>query len=130
MANQYVDPNYIDSARAFGYSTQTQYLTDVNGGNDILYNDDSNLVMRVLGGLLTTSNDGASGNYAVASRFYDNEFNNYGIRAVDSNGDIVDLELFDGEDVTVGVGFRPILVIKNGVMVSGDGVINSPYNFE
>ena len=130
VAGQYVDPNYIDSARAFGYSTQTQYLTDVNGGNDTLYNDDSNLVMRVLGGLLTTSNDGASGNYAVASRFYDNEFNNYGIRAVDSNGDIVDLELFDGEDVTVGVGFRPILVIKNGVMVSGDGVINSPYNFE
>ena len=130
IANQYVDNNHVIGARAFGYSSQIPVLSDISLGNDQLYDDDSNLVTYALGKLSTTTNDNGTGNYAVASRFYDNEFNNYGIRVVNPDGLIVDLELFDGDDVTVGVNFRPILIIKNGLKVSGDGGIHNPYNFE
>lgn len=129
ISNEYNNENYVLNSRNFGYNGQSLVIDDFSMGNDDLYLMDFELIKNSLGNSSTTDSNSNLSNYATSSRFFIDE-NNYGIRVVDNDGQVKNLLLFDGNDVNQTVSFRPIIVFKSNLLVSGNGSINLPYTFK
>ena len=160
LASQYENSTYTKSSRHFGYNGQTQYITDTSkftstapwscstgescnpvesqGGGDVLYENDYNLVKDALGTLKATELGSSSGSYYwIASRYYYyNEYSSiytWNGRYVFDSGSIEDNSRMYGsinsniEDGKSNKALRPILTLKSGLKYSGSGTLSDPY---
>ena len=159
LASQYENSTYTKGSRHFGYNGQTEYITDTSkftnpapwtcstgedcnpvesqGGGDILYKKDNNLVKRVLGTAEASKPDGTAYNYWMASRYYryyryssTANYSWYG-RYVSTSG-VVDggsLYYYNSSGFNSKINrksLRPILTLKSGLKYSGVGTEDYP----
>ncbi len=159
LASKYENSKYTKSSRAFGYNGQTEYITDTSkfttpapwecstgescnpvesqGGGDELYTKDYNLVKSVLGTAGATKQDGTSGFYWMASRYYlYSSSNSYDLdgQYVNASGVVGSSTLYsyddyDGSSFTLydNKFLRPILTLKSGLKYTGSGTKEDPY---
>ena len=158
LASQYENSTYTKGSRHFGYNGQTEYITDTSkitetapwecstgescnpvesqGGGDELYTKDYNLVKSVLGTAGTTKQDGTSGFYWMASRYYlyysSNSYELDG-QYVNASGDVgtntlYNYDGYDGSSFTLYDNnfLRPILTLKSGLKYTGSGTKDDP----
>ena len=159
LASQYENSTYTKGSRHFGYNGQTEYITDTSkftattvpwncstgescnpvesqGGGDVLYQKDYDLVKSVLGTLLAIRPDSISetDRYLTASRYYDSKGNDYmcGGRFVDlmetyNSGNYAYLWTPGNTDFFKSTGsIRPVLTLKSGLKYSGLGTESYP----
>ena len=163
ISAQYSNPNYVVKTRHMGYNGQTENITDMSmlnsntmpwscstsssscttvesqGGGDLLYTRDTNLVKNVLGTLdaykIGTT---TKASYWIASRDYSSNssssntsfyFSHRYCIAVNPATSIGTRPLYGVNATTYSHNFaiRPILTIKANSIASGNGTIDSPY---
>ena len=164
LASQYENSTYTKSSRHFGYSSQTQYITDTSkfansapwscstsadcstiesqGGGDLLYQNDYNLVKNVLGTLVakevgSTSSSSSGSYYLISSRYYyynSSSYFNWQLRYLNSSGTLKNSKVYDCSGTGgliisdyVNGDLRPILTLKSGLKYSGSGTEDDPY---
>jgi len=157
LASQYETSGKTVGSRIFGYSGQTEFITDVSnfvypsvwknstkdnsyegvGGGDKLYLRDYNLVNEILG----TRSVYKSGTtsyvaYWTASRFYvytdDGYFRWNGRYVSSSENSIGSYILYKYNNSSFssgqnGYALRPIVTLKSGLQFTGNGTSGSPY---
>ena len=158
LASQYENSTYTKGSRYYGYNGQTEYITDTSkfttpapwecstgescnpvesqGGGDELYTKDYNLVKSVLGTAGATKQDGTSGFYWMASRYYlYSSSNSYDLdgQYVNASGAVGSSTLYsyddyDGSSFTLydNKFLRPILTLKSGLKYTGSGTKDDP----
>lgn len=154
LASQYENNTYTAGSRYFGYYGQMEYITDtskfttlapwnhstkdntveIQGGGDILYQKDYDLVNTALKTLEATKpNDRVKSNYWVASRYYSyTSSSNYqwSGRHVNLSGKVSESPLyFLKENLQKGnysYSLRPILILKAGMQYDGVGTKEYP----
>ena len=154
LASQYENNTYTAGSRYFGYYGQTEYITDtskfttlapwnhstkdntveIQGGGDILYQKDYDLVNTALKTLEATKpNDRVKSNYWVASRYYlYTSSSNYqwSGRYINLSGKVSESPLyFLKENLQKGnysYSLRPILILKAGMQYDGVGTKEYP----
>ncbi len=164
LAIQYENDTYTTGSRYFGYNGQTEYITDTSkftnpapwtcstgegcnsvesqGGGDVLYTADYNLVNTVLGTRIATNPSGTAVSYWMASRDYaysivvgdDSEppvYLWYG-RMVNTSGGDSDGLLYYYDSTSFAsrasnYALRPIVTLKSGLKYSGEGTESDPY---
>lgn len=154
LAKQYENSTYTKGARYFGYDGQTEYISDTSkfldkapwesstsnntvenqGGGDILYQNDYNLVNTVLkNSEATKPEDKNKSNYWIASRSY-NYFSSihyqWSGRYINSFGQVSSDSLyFKKENLQKGsssYSLRPILILKSEIKCDGVGTKEFP----
>ena len=171
LASQYENSTYTKGSRYFGYNGQTEYITDTSkltivrpwtcntdencthvesqGGGDMLYQKDYDLVKNALGTFKTTDPTGNKiDSYWVASRYY------YQYSTSDSTGDEyygreIYNTFFQESELNYSAYYgamhshdssysnpgwrvptkalRPIVTLKSGLKYSGLGTEEDPY---
>ena len=158
LASQYENSTYTKKSRHFGYNGQTEYITDTSkftstapwncstggscnpvesqGGGDVLYEKDYNLVKTALGTTVANVSGSSSGvSYWTASRlYYYGSTTNYNWigRNISTSGDLARNLLYYYDTSSFGTrnyggALRPILTLKAGLSYSGSGTESDPY---
>ena len=159
LANQYQNSKYTIKARHMGYNGQTEYLTDTastvdstattppwtcstegscnpvesQGGGDILFLNDTNLVRNAIGTLVASSKGESESAYWLASRIYNysNSTTWFYIGRYINTGSFNGRELYVyvSRFVTVSYGYslRPILTLKSGIYTPSPGTSYDPF---
>ena len=164
LASQYENSTYTTSSRHFGYNGQTEYITDTSkftnpapwtcmtehsdsycntiesqGGGDILYQKDYDLINTVLGtrvatkpesssssdywmasrnyGHFSSDNYGWFGRYVYASGPYDSRLDNSNLYHCSSSSFLA---------FSSSYSLRPIVVLKSGLKYYGVGIKANP----
>lgn len=156
IASQYTNTKYVKSTRHMGYNGQTKYLTNTinstsalwkcstgggcnptesQGGGDLLYETDTNLVKTALGTLKANKvGTSSASNYWLASRKFhygSSSYWGYIGRSIDSNGNLFEnflLYYFDSlYPNNLNYAIRPIITLKSGLQATGMGTSKDPY---
>ena len=160
IANQYQNTKYTIKSRYVGYNGQTEYLessanpvtetgetppwtvntgngtVESQGGGDVLYTKDTDLIETVLGTLVAKNPHWGSSSYWLASRYYDyydsNNQWNYSGRFIENSGIIKHSLLMasikgGGYTTWPTNSLRPIVTIKSGLIATGSGTSSDPY---
>ena len=156
LASQYENSTYTSGSRHFGYNGQTEYITDTSkftnpapwfcsteascdsvenqGGGDVLYQADYDLVNTVLGTRVATKPGGSSTSYWLASRFYlrySSSNYSWNGRFVNTSGSWNGNSLYGYNSSSFDTyhgsnSLRPIVVLKSGLKYSGVGTEDYP----
>ena len=157
LASQYENSTYTKGSRYFGYNGQTEYITDTSkftnpapwtcstegecnpverqGGGDVLYEKDYNLVKTALGTTVANVSGSSSGvSYWTASRlYYYGSTTNYNWigRNISTSGDLARNLLYYYDTSSFGTrnyggALRPILTLKSGLKYTGSGTESDP----
>ena len=156
LASQYENSTYTKGSRYFGYNGQTEYITDTSkftnsapwtcstgescnsvesqGGGDILYQKDYDLVKNAIGTLEAKHVDGTPFAYWIASRYYNYDsltFYYWCDRVIGPFGDVEGSGLYyygdsSFSDYDDSSALRPVLTLKSGLKYSGIGTEDYP----
>ena len=158
LASQYENSSYTSGSRHFGYNGQTEYITDTSkftttapwtcstgescnptekqGGGDVLYQKDYDLVKSVLGTTIGSTVDGSNSEYWMASRcYYYGSLNYYWYNGyyVQQDGSHDGIRGILGNDYStkltsnyIKAAIRPIVTLKSGLKYSGSGTKDDP----
>ncbi len=168
LAKQYESSNITNGSRNPGYNGQTEYISDetmlnkttapwsqstdpynsskgsereAQGGGDVLYNSDINLVSAACNNSLRAYviNSSREWMYFVSSRYYTPTSNgwSYDVKAI-NNGEVISavrvklsyLYFYNSNynESSISGALRPIVILKSGIQASsGDGTKGSPW---
>ena len=117
------------SSRNVGYKDQTLTLNALIDEDDTNYLNDDILNNNKI----AYRKNKIIADYFISSRYYENDTENelkkYGIRYVNSNGEIINSTLYTNseENTEISASLRPIIVLKKGLVVRGFGTLEKPY---
>ena len=143
IAKGFETEGITSGSRYLGYNGQTEFITNLGngtvvpeseGGSDLLYETDVNLVQAALGTIKAPVGGGGQPiNYFIASRYASGSRGNhyYHVRYIDASGTEDQIELTTSDEWRVsnfGAYVRPIVTLRPGIQAkSGDGTTGNAW---